>query len=57
MQAVDLAILRLKASSTGSAPTQQHLSNGGKGPEREFSVELQVLREEVFRIWEQSSSQ
>ena len=55
MQAIDLALSRLSTPSAGIAPVQQHLSDGRKGAQRHLNHELQTLREEVFRIWEESS--
>ena len=55
MQAIDLALLRMRRPESGLAPQQKFLSNGKTGPPRDLQKELQVLREEVFRIWENSS--
>ena len=55
MQGIDLALLRLQMPESGLIPEQNFLSNGETGPPRDLQKELQVLREEVFRIWEDSS--
>lgn len=55
MQAIDLASSRMQRPESCLAPEQKFLSSGDTGPPRDVQKELQVLREEVFRIWEDSS--
>lgn len=55
MQALDLALARLEAPSTGIPLDQEQLCTSGASPHRDLQAELQALREEVFRVWEDSS--
>ena len=54
MQAIDLALARLEAPSTGIPLGQKQLCTSGANPHRDLQAELQALREEVFRVWEDS---
>ena len=55
MQAIDLALARIEAPSTGIPLGQKQLCTSGTNPHTDLQAELQALREEVFRVWEDSS--
>jgi hypothetical protein len=55
MQAIDLALARIEAPSTGIHLGQRQLGTSGNRPRSDLQAELQALRKEVFRIWDYSS--
>ena len=54
-QAIDVALARIEVPLTGIPLGQRQLGTSGASPPRDLQAELQALREEMFRIWEDSS--
>ncbi|CAL5224445.1 g7132 [Coccomyxa viridis] len=55
LQAIDVALLRMQRPTSGSPTGDKLLSDGNSERIRDVQKELQVLREEVFRIWDNES--
>ena len=55
MQAIDVALLRMQRPMSGPPTADKLLSDGNSEQTRDVQKELQVLREEVGRIWDNES--